>query len=71
MKKAFFGSPLMARVGQRFSQAVQPVQFSATIVKGIGCRPREVSGYDERRGVGRRYFCISFRISSVRPCSIS
>src|SRR6266446_2088406 len=35
MKKAFFGSPLMARVGQRFSQAVQPVQFSATIVKGM------------------------------------
>src|SRR6266446_199089 len=35
MKKAFFGSPLIALVGQRFSQAVQPVQFSATIVKGI------------------------------------
>ncbi len=31
MKKAFFGSPLMARVGQRFSQAVQPVQFSAIV----------------------------------------
>jgi hypothetical protein len=35
MKYAFFGSPLIARVGQRFSHAVQPVQFSATIVKGI------------------------------------
>src|SRR5947207_13228288 len=35
MKNAFFGSPLIARVGQRFSQAVQPVQFSATIVKGM------------------------------------
>src|SRR5713101_2395288 len=35
MKKAFFDSPLIACVGQRFSQAVQPVQFSATIVKGI------------------------------------
>src|SRR6185369_17955451 len=35
MKNAFFGSPLMARVGQRFSHAVQPVQFSATIVKGM------------------------------------
>src|SRR6266481_1559164 len=35
MKNAFFGSPLMARVGQRFSQAVQPVQFSATIRKGM------------------------------------
>src|SRR5262247_3501238 len=35
MKNAFFGSPLMAAVGQRFSQAVQPVQFSAMIVKGM------------------------------------
>src|SRR5436190_10879992 len=35
MKNAFFGSPLIAWVGQRFSQAVQPVQFSATIVKGM------------------------------------
>src|SRR5262245_61366178 len=35
MKKAFFGSPLIACVGQRFSQAVQPVQFSATMVKGM------------------------------------
>src|SRR4030095_12348783 len=35
MKKAFFGSPLIAAVGQRFSQAVQPVQFSATMVNGI------------------------------------
>src|SRR6267142_1739987 len=35
MKNAFFGSPLIARVGQRFSHAVQPVQFSATIVKGM------------------------------------
>src|SRR5262249_21031358 len=35
MKKAFFGSPLIARVGQRFSHAVHPVQFSATIVKGM------------------------------------
>src|SRR5512137_453348 len=35
MKNAFFDSPLIARVGQRFSHAVQPVQFSATIVKGI------------------------------------
>src|SRR6185369_991429 len=34
MKNAFFGSPLMAAVGQRFSQAVQPVQFSAMMVKG-------------------------------------
>src|SRR5215470_19716751 len=36
MKKAFLGSPLIAVVGQRFSQAVQPVQFSATMVNGIG-----------------------------------
>src|SRR5437667_7408065 len=35
MKNAFFGSPLIACVGQRFSQAVQPVQFSATMVKGM------------------------------------
>src|SRR5262245_30357247 len=35
MKNAFFGSPLIAVVGQRFSQAVQPVQFSAMIVKGM------------------------------------
>src|SRR5215831_6221793 len=34
MKKAFFGSPLIAPVGQRFSHAVQPVQFSATMVNG-------------------------------------
>src|SRR6266853_4988941 len=35
MKNAFFGSPLIACVGQRFSQAVQPVQFSATMAKGM------------------------------------
>src|SRR6266478_1449639 len=35
MKNDFLGSPLIARVGQRFSQAVQPVQFSATMVNGI------------------------------------
>src|SRR5262245_32018365 len=35
MKNAFFGSPLIAVVGQRFSHAVQPVQFSATMVNGI------------------------------------
>src|SRR5262249_27152209 len=34
MKNAFFGSPLIATVGQRFSHAVQPVQFSATMVNG-------------------------------------
>ena len=28
--------PLIALVGHRFSQAVQPVQLSATIVKGMG-----------------------------------
>jgi hypothetical protein len=35
IRKAFFGSPLIARVGHRFSHAVQPVQFSAMIVKGM------------------------------------
>src|SRR5262245_42886954 len=35
IKKAFFGSPLIARVGHRFSHAVHPVQFSATIVNGM------------------------------------
>src|SRR6266404_4690112 len=34
IRKAFLGSPEMARVGQRFSHAVQPVQFSATMVNG-------------------------------------
>src|SRR5262245_46560029 len=38
IRNAFLGSPLIARVGQRFSQAVQPVQFSATIVKGMSRR---------------------------------
>src|SRR5215475_187115 len=35
IRKAFFDSPLIARVGHRFSHAVHPVQFSAMIVKGI------------------------------------
>src|SRR6185503_15598132 len=35
MKNAFFGSPLIAAVGHRFSQAVQPVQFSAMMVNGM------------------------------------
>src|SRR5438445_10216272 len=52
MKKAFFGSPLMARVGQRFSQAVQPVQFSATIVKGITASS-DLGDYDEGPFAGR------------------
>jgi len=30
------GSPLIALVGHRFSHAVHHVQFSATIVKGMG-----------------------------------
>src|SRR5256885_15763900 len=34
IRKAFLSSPEMARVGQRFSHAVQPVQFSATMVNG-------------------------------------
>src|SRR3989449_10718577 len=34
IRKAFLRSPEMARVGQRFSHAVQPVQFSATMVNG-------------------------------------
>src|SRR5262249_61359377 len=38
MKNASRGSPLMALVGQRFSQAVQPVEFSATVVDGISYR---------------------------------
>src|SRR6266403_1671768 len=56
IKYAFFGSPLIALVGQRFSQALQPVQFSAMMVKGIQVPP---------------YSCISFRISSLRPSSIN
>src|SRR5512134_940752 len=43
MKKAFFGSPLIACVGQRFSHAVHPVQFSATIVKGMKRRYQRAS----------------------------
>src|SRR6185369_16410628 len=43
MKKAFFGSPLIAWVGHRFSQAVQPVQFSATIVNGMERRYQRAS----------------------------
>src|SRR5438128_10401626 len=34
IRKAFLSWPEMARVGQRFSHAVQPVQFSATMVNG-------------------------------------
>src|SRR5579862_8962305 len=39
MKNAFLGSPLIALVGQRFSHAVQPVQLSATMVKGMAYTP--------------------------------
>src|SRR5262249_23043064 len=35
MKNAFLSEPLIACVGQRFSHAVQPVQFSAMIVNGM------------------------------------
>src|SRR5215813_12420324 len=44
MKKAFFGSPEIACVGHRFSQAVQPVQFSAMIANGM------LAPYQRRRG---------------------
>src|SRR2546422_6770772 len=36
MKNAFFGSPLIAPVGHRFSHAVHPVQFSAMMANGMG-----------------------------------
>ena len=49
MKNAFFGSPLIACVGQRFSQAVQPVQFSATMVKGIDHSVAESRCRNKRR----------------------
>src|SRR5262245_18667061 len=50
IRNAFFGSPLIARVGHRFSHAVHPVQFSATIVKGIEATVADAIFPDKRPG---------------------
>ena len=53
MKNAFFGSPMIACVGQRFSQEVQHVQFSATMEKGMAyCGYQSGGTGTSRSGIG-------------------